>query len=56
MEPLIRRMAIIVLLSVIFAFTFAAIVQSKQGQVYRVHPGTNAPCLHPASIYCVSVP
>ncbi|MCO6186640.1 hypothetical protein [Rhizobium sp. L1K21] len=55
MEPIVRRMALIACMSMAFALTFSAIVQSKQDHAQRYHAGTSVACLHPASTFCVDL-
>ncbi|SMD11278.1 hypothetical protein [Rhizobium sp. RU36D] len=53
MDTLMRRFTIICLTMAIFALGLSALVAQNDRSPKRVHFGTAAPCLHPASPHCV---
>ncbi len=54
MDILARRMVIIVLSAMVFAFAMTAMVNSRQRHPPLFHAGTAAPCYHSASTGCVA--
>ena len=52
MEKLVRRMVIVVLIAVVFAFTTTALVLSKPNHLPLYHQGTSIPCFYSANPHC----
>jgi hypothetical protein len=54
MEKLVRRLTIIFLMGVVFAFTTSAMVRSNQGHLSRSNAAMSVACTYASSPFCIS--